>query len=224
MASVKGKKKTVWGVLGDLLFLVVLGFVLSYPICGAIDRVTNYSCPWFGLRNAIVRTGSMGTANPANTYLDDSMERIYPNDLVTTKNYGSYEEIHLYDVLTYVAPEGLICHRVVALYESEGTKWIVTRGDANTMDDAPFRYEQVRGKVIGVARGLGPFVDFFGSPYFLIALCGSGFFIFLGMYIYDLNKNPTPKAPKDKDKGRKDKESPKKLVWLPPKKPKDPSI
>lgn len=216
----KKKEESFLRKAGDFLFFVFLLFILSYPFCGTIDRYSGYRCPWFGLRNAVVRTGSMSTANKDNTYLDETMKRIYPKDLVTLKEYSSYEEIKLYDVLAYVNPDGfLICHRVVALYTEKGKDWIVTRGDSNNVDDDSFTFEQTRGKVINVLPGVGPVIDFFSSPYLLMAVFGSGFFIFLGMYIYDLKIDPEGKD------GMKEGKNGERLAWLPePPTPKDPSI
>ena len=130
----------------------------------------------------------MEIANPENDYLDETMKRIKKNDVITTQNI-SYENIKLYDVITYVSSNGLICHRVIAKYENENGKYLVTRGDANNVDDAPINYSLVRGKVVLVTPGVGGFVSFIQSPYFIIGFFGSAFFIFLGFYIFKNGKN-----------------------------------
>ena len=55
-------------------------------------------------------------------------------------------------------------------------------------DFQPVTWSQVRGKVISVSKGTGKVVLFFQSPYFLIAICGSLFFVFLGLFIFERKK------------------------------------
>ena len=67
-----------------------------------------------------------------------------------TKNVKSYEDLQLYDVITYYNGETLICHRIVDLYESDNVKYIVTQGDANNTIDTPISFALVKGKVTSI--------------------------------------------------------------------------
>lgn len=180
----EGKKKNkVLKIILESFFWVVVVVVALYSIINGIDQHTNYSLPFFGFRQSVILSDSMSQANPLNTYLTDDMERINKYDVIITKNYSSYDEIEIYDVITYVSGNSLICHRVVDKYTSEGVNYIVTKGDANSGEDTPFAYSNVRGKVISVTPNIGVVISFVQSPYMIFAVCGSLFFVFLGIFI-----------------------------------------
>ena len=181
------KNKTIKLVL-NILFWTVIGFFGVLFLLTGIDKISGYKVPIFGYRQSVVVSESMQHAYPGNDYLDDTMTRINKYDVIVTKNYKSYEEIQKYDVVTHLTEQGLICHRVVDLYEQDGVKYIVTRGDANATNDTPFAYSLIRGKVVNVIPNVGRTVLFIQSPYFMLALFGSCFFVFLGMYIYTRGK------------------------------------
>ena len=188
------KKKSPWKLVGEIFAWFFIGLFVCYFVVNGIDRHTGYNFPFFGFRTSVVVSPSMQIANPENTYLDESMKRIKKYDVITTLNYSSFDNIKLYDVLTYNSKNGLICHRVVDKYVAEdGQKYVVTRGDANNVDDAPVNYSLVRGKVILVTPAFGHFLLFVQSPYFILAFFGSAFFIFLGLYIIKSDKNKKQK-------------------------------
>ena len=58
------------------------------------------------------------------------------------------ETINIGDVIQYRTPNGPIIHRVIEKYESYGSVWFVTKGDANNAPDDPIDSRQVIGKVI----------------------------------------------------------------------------
>lgn len=184
------KKKSPLKLIGEFFAWALIGLFVCYFVVNGIDRHTGYNVPFFGLRTSVVVSPSMQVANPENDYLDDSMKRIKKYDVITTLNYSSFDDIKLYDVLTYYSSNGLICHRVVAKYvDDNGQQFVVTRGDANNVNDAPVNYSMVRGKVILVTPAFGHFLLFVQSPYFILAFFGSAFFIFLGLYIIKSDKN-----------------------------------
>ena len=198
----KKKKKgvSVFKIIGETLFWIFIGvFVLRF-VSDGIDRHTNYSFALFGVRESVIVSESMSRPNESNTYLTEDMKQIQKYDIIVTRDYKSYESIKLYDVLTYISDNGLICHRVVALYEDEGNQYVVTRGDANNIDDDPVNYKLVRGKVVNVIPKIGQVSLFLQSPYFMIALFSSLFFIFLGTFIGDIDKERKKrKAEKEND-------------------------
>lgn len=179
----KAKAKKIWKIIGNVAFYGVIGLITLFAVLSGIDQHTGYSLPIFGLRSSVVITPSMENKNPVNTYLTDDMEQIERNAIITTKMV-SYEEIEIYDVITYTTNgESLICHRVVDKYETENGYFIVTRGDANNTDDTPINFTAFRGKVINVIHGGGQVILFIQSPYFLIAVFASIFFVSLGFFI-----------------------------------------
>ena len=179
----KPKKKKGLLLAGEILFWTVVSVFAIFFIWNGIDQNTGYKAPVFGLRTSVIVSPSMETAHEENTYLTDSMKRIKKYDVITTK-VVSYDDIQLYDVVTYYSSNGLICHRVVDKYEDSGNQYLVTRGDANNINDTPISYSLVRGKVIGVTPGVGRVLLFIQSPYFLLGFFGSAFFILLGIYIF----------------------------------------
>lgn len=55
----------------------------------------------------------------------------------------------------------------------------------------------IRGKVVSVTPKAGHFVSFVQSPYFFLAICGSVFFVALGLFIVNLGKEKKQKEPQD---------------------------
>ena len=189
------------------MFFTTVGILSVIGLSNVIDRISGYNFPLFGFRNSVIVSDSMSYSNAENTYLDTetyNIGRIQVYDVVTTKVYKTYDDIQLYDVITYKYGNTLVCHRVIDKYIDNETnnKCLITRGDANNISDLePVTWDKVRGKVINVSRGTGKTILFFQSPYFLIAISGSLFFVLLGMYIYDYHhdKNDTNGGePKDK--------------------------
>ena len=170
-------------IVGEVFFWTIISLFVAFFIWNGIDQNTGYRAPIFGFRMSVIVSPSMETANEENTYLTDSMKRIKKYDVITTK-VVPYSEIQLYDVVTYHSSNGLICHRVVDKYEDGGKQYLVTRGDANNVNDTPISYSAVRGKVVNVTPNVGRVLLFIQSPYFLLGFFGSAFFILLGIYIF----------------------------------------
>ena len=179
------KKKRVLRIVSDVIFFSIIGIFVSYFLVNAIDQHTGYNLPFFGYRNSVIVSDSMSSVSPENDYITEEMQQLQKYDVITTKTYKSYDDIKLYDILTYSNGKTLVCHRVVDKYTDNGVNYVVTRGDANNVDDTPVAYKSVKGKVIKVTHKVGYLVLFFQSGYISLAIFGSLFFFFLGMYIYD---------------------------------------
>ena len=184
------KKASTKKIVLNVVFFSLLSLMLAVIITTFIDIKSGYKYPIFGLRTSVVTSPSMATVNPANEgYITSDMKQIQKNDVITTKQYQSFDEIKIYDVATYYSGKSLlICHRVVDKYEENGEKYIVFKGDANATIDAPVKYSFVRGKVINIVPKAGAFVSFVQSPYFFIGLFGTGFFVALAFFILDAKK------------------------------------
>ncbi len=185
MKKKQKRKLNVFTLIGEVLLWALALFCVSVSIVSTIDTHTNYSCSYFGLRTSVVVSKSMANANPENTYLDESMTRIDKYDVITAKEV-KYEDIQLYDVVLHIEDNNLICHRVVDKYEDKGISYLVTRGDANNMNDAPFAYSLCRGKVINVVPKIGEVVLFFQSGYFFLALFVSIFLVAGTLFVISL--------------------------------------
>ena len=189
--NMKEKKKiTPIRIIIDVLFFGVVGFMVLCFTWNFIDIRSGYKYPLFGQRTTVIVSPSMATVNDANKdYITEDMKQIQKYDVITTKDYKSFDDVKIYDIATYYTGKELICHRVVKKYESEGKQYIIFRGDANNVDDTPVSFELLRGKVTKITPKVGHVVAFFQSPYLFIALFGTLFFVFLGMFIITYKKD-----------------------------------
>jgi len=67
-------------------------------------------------------------------------------DLILIQGIESGEEIKVGDIIVFQNPKGLTIHRVKEIREDT----LVTRGDANNVDDAPIQYEEIVGKALTI--------------------------------------------------------------------------
>ncbi len=182
------RKIRLLSLVGEMLLWALALFCVSYAVTNVIDSHTNYSCSFFGYRTSVIVSGSMENKNPENDYLTDSMKRIEKDSIIIAKE-TSYEDIEIYDVVLHVESGNLICHRVIDKYESNGIKYLVTRGDSNNLDDAPFAFSLCKGKVFNVIPKVGHFVLFLQSGYFLVALFFSIFLVAGTLFLLSLKKD-----------------------------------
>ena len=177
-------------IIVDVIFFGVIGFMVLCFVWNFVDIRSGYQYPLFGQRTTVIVSQSMASVNDANDYITADMKQIQKFDVITTKQYKSYEDIEIYDIATYYsASKDLVCHRVVDKYEDNGKQYVVFRGDANNVDDAPVSFELVRGKVVKVTPKVGHVVAFMQSPYLFIAIFGTLFFVFLGTFIVTYKKD-----------------------------------
>lgn len=187
-------------IVVDVLFFGVIGFMMLCFVWNFVDIRLGYQYPLFGQRTTVIVSESMASVNSANDYVTSDMKQIQKYDVITTKSYKSYEDIQIYDIATYYSSsKELICHRVIDKYEDNGKQYVVFRGDANNIDDAPVSYELVRGKVTKITPKVGHVVAFVQSPYLFIAIFGTLFFVFLGTFIvtYKKDKKAPEEAPQE---------------------------
>lgn len=183
----KISKKTK--IICNSLFFTIIGLMIAFFVWNFIDIQSGYKYPAFGLRNSVIVSPSMATVNESNDYITSDMKQIQKYDVVTTINYKNFDDIEIYDVATYYnGSKDLVCHRVVNKYILEGKQYVIFRGDANNIDDAPVSYDLVRGKVVNIIPKAGHVVAFIQSPYLFIAIFGTVFFVALGIFIADRDK------------------------------------
>jgi len=65
------------------------------------------------------------------------------------------QSIEIGDIIQYYATDMVVIHRVVDTYRAGGTRWFVTKGDANTEPDDPISQSQVIGKSVFTIPQLG---------------------------------------------------------------------
>ena len=196
------KTKKILKIVGNAVLWTFLAFVLSFYIVSFIDVKTNYKAPFLGIRSSVIVSESMSRVDPSNeSYITEDMQQIQKFDVIIAKKYKSFDDIEIYDIATYVSEEGLICHRVIDKYTQNGVDYVVFRGDANNIDDSPVAFSMIRGKVTKVIPNFGKFVLFTQSPYMIIAVFGSVFFIALGIFLidYKMKKNSREEPVKEQE-------------------------
>lgn len=90
-----------------------------------------------GWQSLVVTSGSMAPAIPVGS--------------VVVIDPGARHDLQVGDVVAFVMPEsGLrVTHRVIEVRQAaDGTRLVVTRGDANNVSDGPHRPENILGKAI----------------------------------------------------------------------------
>ena len=115
----------------------------------------------------IVPTGSMDggpTDYPISTVPKDSMVMVH------RLSDEQKEELVVGDVITFHQDRLLKVHRIVRIND-DGT--FVTKGDANSSEDAPITSSDITGKVVGVSVYVGKAVNwardiFYKSPVFIL--------------------------------------------------------
>ncbi len=189
-------------IIGNSIFFAIIAIIVTFSVWNFIDIRSGYKYPIFGMRTSVIVSPSMSTVNEANDYITEDMKQIQKYDVVTTVGYKSYDDIKIYDIATYyTGSKDLICHRVIDKYESDGKQYVVFRGDANTISDAPVSFDLVRGKVVSITPKVGHVVAFVQSPFLFIAIFGTIFFVALGMFIYDHEKGKKKAANQQNNNG-----------------------
>ena len=134
------------------LFLVVVSVVLGINIYSwNAKSLTGNVLPMpFGYGGAVVLSGSMEPT-------------IMVDELIIVKAETDYE---VGDVVVYQSGKILVVHRIVNM---DG-ETVVTRGDANNVDDAPIDIAQIKGKVISHIPHVGAAVRMLKTPVATILL------------------------------------------------------
>ena len=129
--------------------------LLLLIICGAIIGINAY------MINANSLVGNklpMPFGYGAAMVLSGSMEPEFSKgDLIIVKET---EDFGLNDIVVFESDNSLVVHRIVGMGENE----IVTKGDANNVEDKPITREDVLGKVLFWIPYLGIFVGFMKTP------------------------------------------------------------
>ena len=117
--------KEVKNAIGWILYLALLvGLVLGVPRGLGYFLETDYPI-------ASITSGSM-------------WPELKKGDLVLIKGVTNKDEIEIGDIVVYRNPNGFTIHRVIKLNENT----IVTKGDANNVEDNPVGYEEIIGKTL----------------------------------------------------------------------------
>ena len=129
-----------------MAFLILVSLVVGLKIYAWNARsLTGNVLPMpFGYGGAVVLTGSMEPA-------------IMVDELIIVKAEDSYE---VGDVVVYQSGSMMVVHRIM---DMDGER-VITRGDANNMDDSPVELAQIKGKVIYHIPKVGGVVRILKTP------------------------------------------------------------
>lgn len=140
------KRKVKQNAIWRHILLVICGLLLGINIyfVNANNLLGNKLPMPFGYGAAVVLSGSMEP-----TFSKD--------DLIIVKKKDSFD---IGDIVVYQSNNSLVVHRVVSM---DGDM-VVTKGDANNIEDASFDKSAIKGVVIGCIPSLGIVVNAIKTP------------------------------------------------------------
>ena len=126
--------------------LVVAGLILGLNLYNwnAKSLAGNVLPMPFGYGTAVVLSGSMEPT-------------IMTDEMIIVKAQENYE---VGDVVVYQSGYSLVVHRIVAMDDQT----VMTRGDANNVDDEPMELSRIKGEVIAHIPHVGTVVQALKSP------------------------------------------------------------
>lgn len=133
-------------ILKKIMFSLFLLILLLYLFVIISPKIIKGFYP-FGIKTAVVITGSMEpTLNINDFVIMKKPKNIKINDIISYKLINSENEV---------------LHRVIRINNDE----IVTKGDANNIEDKPIKLNQVTGVYIGKIKYLGNIISFIQKPF-----------------------------------------------------------
>lgn len=156
MKIFKGMLKLLLGLIFILFILIGILNFQSAPSAKGL----------FGYKGYIVTSGSMEPS-------------FSPGDYIIVKN-ESFSDLENGDVVTFVADESIVTHRVTEV-TADG---LTTKGDANEYEDSMFvSVESYIGRLEWILPAFGSFILFLQQPFIfpLMILIFGGYVIFLYM-------------------------------------------
>ena len=130
-------------------------------ICGALIGINAYL---MNAQNLVGNKLPMPFGYGAAVVLSGSMEPEFSKgDLIIVKET---EDFDLNDIVVFDSGTSLVVHRVVGIGKDE----VVTKGDANNVEDEPISRTAVKGKVLFWIPHLGTFVEFMKTPIGIIII------------------------------------------------------
>lgn len=97
----------------------------------------------FGIPRGL--TYLLKTEHPMASITSGSMwPSLKKGDLIFIKGLAGKTELQMGDIIVFRNQKGLTVHRIVKFNEET----LVTKGDANNVEDSPVEYEEIIGKVV----------------------------------------------------------------------------
>lgn len=103
-------------------------------------------CCYIVIAAIVLLISPMVLGNRPMVVLSGSMEPTYEVGSLVYMKKTSFEDLKVGDVITYGESEdGLVTHRIVNI--SQISRTVVTRGDANDVDDPEITADKIKGKI-----------------------------------------------------------------------------
>ncbi len=181
----KNPFKIILSIIGWAIIVLFVGFI----VVTVIDQQTGYNMSLFGYRISVVSSESMSYVNEDHDYEITSNDyRLDKGDMVLLKEYDSFDDIELYDIVAYYNGSTLVVHRVIDMYDLEEIQYVVTQGDANNTSDGLISYNQIKGKVVGHVKYIGYVTLYLQSPYGLLAISSIALIIIITAIVVEIMK------------------------------------
>lgn len=199
----KNKKdgKKVVNIIADVLFYVVFALLVVVLICFAVDKFSGEETyPFFGYRGMVVLSNSMSFKNNEfKDFLEGHDEQFKKDDLIFSRKLKKDEELQVYDIVTFKMGKSTVIHRIVNIYEENGVKYYVTRGDAVPSDGTDSRktIDQITGVYASNWGQIGLVIKFFQSLYGVLAMILCLTVLIITFIVLKFIKNQPPKAKQD---------------------------
>ena len=162
----KKVQKIVGKIVNVLIVLVIIAILFCAYCMFSIKVLGNKYVNVFGYSIFEVATGSMHTS-------------IEIGDAVLVKINSDFD---VNDVITYENNGDYITHRVISKYDD----FVITKGDANNVNDNPVENKLILGKVVKVLPKLGVWKKVLLTPKVIILVLVT-LFIFSILFSYDGN-------------------------------------
>lgn len=135
-----------------LILIVLCGAILGFNIyfANASSLVGNQLPMPFGYGAAVVLSGSMEP-------------ELSKGDLIIVKEVSTLE---MDQVVAFQDGQSLVVHRIVEI----GDETIITKGDANNVEDEPIEKSRVKGEVVFAIPYMGSIIEFIKTPLGTIAI------------------------------------------------------
>ena len=158
----KEKKRSVFRIIKNTLFVLILVTLVAVIVTTIITRINGETPSMFGYSMFRVSTGSMAPELQVGDVI-----LIHDTDPMKLK---------VGDIVTYDGKEGdfagrIVTHRVVkAPYKDGKETYILTKGDANSLNDPKVNVKDVRGKLVVKVDILKGLYNFFITPWGLLTI------------------------------------------------------
>ncbi len=169
--SNKPSTKVLGYIASAFILVVTVAFFLTFAVSLHVEIKNNSKVEDIPTMK-VVKSGSMATKHPDNTYLveEELHDQIKTFDLITLHKLPPEEALEKYDIVAYERDGNLILHRIVNIEEPNerhpDARYFLLQGDAVEFHDSfPVLYKEMKG----IYRGeripfLGSFFMFMQSP------------------------------------------------------------